>query len=209
MSARSDNVRSALILGPAALATILFLAWPRSDSEQSSSGLGDGAAEASSASLDSLIRNAAQLSSTFERISDSIALVMKRVNRLPIAMPTEGLLSSRHANMRLHPVTNRARPHYGIDVAAPMGTNISASGSGQILRVATVGSYGLLVEVDHGEGLITRYAHCSRVTVKVGDQVDRGDKIATVGNSGLTTGPHLHYEIIYKGQPVDPLLFIG
>jgi murein DD-endopeptidase MepM/ murein hydrolase activator NlpD len=75
--------------------------------------------------------------------------------------------------------------------------------------VATVGSYGLLVELDHGDGLLTRYAHCSRVLVKVGDQVDRGDRIATVGRSGLTTGPHLHYEIIYKGQPVDPLLFIG
>jgi murein DD-endopeptidase MepM/ murein hydrolase activator NlpD len=200
MSKRSDNTRSALIIGPAALVTALFVVWPRAERTES---------EAPVATLESLIQNAAQLSSAFARISDSMAVAMRRINRLPIAMPAAGLLSSRHANMRLHPVTKNVRPHYGIDVAAPMGADISAAGSGRVVRVATVGSYGLLVELDHGDGLLTRYAHCSRVLVKVGDQVDRGDRIATVGRSGLTTGPHLHYEIIYKGQPVDPLLFIG
>jgi murein DD-endopeptidase MepM/ murein hydrolase activator NlpD len=131
-----------------------------------------------------------------------------RISTVPVAMPTQGWLSSRFANRRLHPILNMNRPHHGIDVAAAAGAPIVASGAGEVVRVARTPDYGLLVEISHGDNLITRYAHCAAVFVKVGDHVRRNEQIASVGNSGLATGPHLHYEVLFNGQPIDPLLFI-
>ena len=82
-----------------------------------------------------------------------------------------------------------------------------AAASGVVSRVSTSASYGLLVELDHGNGVSTRYAHCSTVRVRSGQRVLRGDVVATVGSSGLSTGPHLHYEIRVNGRPVDPLTY--
>jgi murein DD-endopeptidase MepM/ murein hydrolase activator NlpD len=162
----------------------------------------------SSSNLDSLARSLTGLPEELEVISDSLALVMDRIITLPQMRPTEGWLSSRYANSRLHPVLGRGMPHRGIDVAAPTGTPIKAPGAGTVLRVERQGGYGLMVELDHGDGIITRYAHCSRAFVVAGEQVVRGQQIAAVGSSGLSTGPHLHYEIIFNGTAVDPLLFM-
>lgn len=170
---------------------------------------GTGAGSISSASnIDSLIRDANSLSKSFAEISDSMARLLDRISTKPVSMPTAGWLSSRYANRRLHPISNKMLPHHGIDVAAPMGTLITAPGAGRVVRVVRAAGYGLMVEIDHGDAIITRYGHCARVMVKAGMQVLRGQIIATVGNSGLSTGPHLHYEILYKGRAVDPLTFI-
>lgn len=201
---QTDFVRIARPVAPALVLILAFIAL-RGGGQTASMKTERGAAS----DLDSLIRNASALEHTFARISDSMALLLDRVSTLPLRMPTEGLLSSRRANMRLHPVLNRSMPHRGIDVAAPMGTPVVAPGAGRVLRVERAGGYGLLVELDHGDGLVTRYAHCSRAFVKAGDQVPRGTTIAAVGNSGLTTGPHLHYEIIFKGQSIDPLILMN
>jgi murein DD-endopeptidase MepM/ murein hydrolase activator NlpD len=161
----------------------------------------------SESNLDSLVREAADLPATLASISDSMAQLLKRVSTLPVAMPTEGWLSSRFANSRLHPILGRALPHRGIDVAAPLGSPVSAAGAGRVSYVGRSPGYGLMVEIDHGDGLVTRYAHCSRAFVRVGEQVFRGTRIAAVGNSGLSTGPHLHYEVLLRGSAIDPLLF--
>jgi murein DD-endopeptidase MepM/ murein hydrolase activator NlpD len=168
----------------------------------------DTVAISSASNLDSLIRDANSLSQSLADISDSNRRVLDRISTKPASMPTAGWLSSRYANRRLHPISNKMLPHRGIDVAAPMGTVITAPGAGRVTRVARAAGYGLMLEIDHGDGIVTRYGHCSRVMVKKGMQVLRGHVIATVGNSGLSTGPHLHYEILYRGIAVDPLTFI-
>ena len=123
-------------------------------------------------------------------------------------MPTAGWLSSNFSRSRFHPILHYARPHEGIDVSAPMGAPIVAPAGGTVTRVTKETGYGLVLEIDHGYGLVTKYAHCSRITVRVGQHVKRGDVIANVGNSGLSTGPHLHYEIHVNGKVVDPLTYV-
>ncbi len=123
-------------------------------------------------------------------------------------MPTSGWLSSHFSRSRFHPVLHRSRAHEGIDVAAPMGAPIVAPAAGIIRKAARETGYGLVVEIDHGHGIMTKYAHCSRLDVRPGQRVTRGETIALVGNTGLSTGPHLHYEIRVDGRVVDPLTYV-
>ncbi|MBS4021158.1 MAG: M23 family metallopeptidase [Dethiobacter sp.] len=95
--------------------------------------------------------------------------------------------------------------HYGIDIGAPTGTAIVASDAGVVIYAGWAGSYGNLVTIDHGNGFITKYAHCSAVLVSVGQKVQKGTQIARVGSTGNSTGPHLHFEIIRNGTAVNPL----
>ena len=101
-----------------------------------------------------------------------------------------------------------SRPHEGIDLAAPMGTPIVAPASGVVRRAGREGGYGLVLEIDHGNGIVTRFAHASRLIARQGQRVTRGQTVATVGNTGLSTGPHLHYEIHVNGRVVDPLKYV-
>ncbi|HCW50983.1 MAG TPA: hypothetical protein DGR79_02800 [Clostridiales bacterium] len=110
---------------------------------------------------------------------------------------------------RPDPVTGEVAFHTGIDIAAPEGTPILAALGGEILFVDEDESYGKVVEIDHGEGMVTLYAHASEVTVEVGDIVDQGDEIAKVGMTGKATSPHCHFEVIVSGQPVDPMRMKG
>ena len=96
-------------------------------------------------------------------------------------------------------------PHSGLDIAAPSGTTISAPAAGRVTRVSRELAYGLVVHIDHGNGVTTRYAHCRSALVTAGQTVDEGTPIATVGRSGLATGPHLHYEVRVRGEAVDPM----
>lgn len=110
---------------------------------------------------------------------------------------------------RHHPLTGRYTMHEGLDFAAPRGTAIKAAASGIVVEAGFVNGYGNMVEIDHGGGLITRYAHASRLHVKQGDMVERGQEVADVGSTGRSTGPHLHFEVRLAGQPLDPRLFLG
>ena len=102
------------------------------------------------------------------------------------------------------------RIHYGIDIPAKTGTNIYASESGTVTSYyGTRGDYGLLVELDHGNGFRTRYAHCSKLLVNVGDKVSKGDVIALVGNTGNSSGPHLHFEIRVDGEAYNPRFYLN
>ena len=122
-------------------------------------------------------------------------------------LPVIGALASRFSMARRHPVLRRVRPHLGVDVAAPRGTRVSAPAPGRVKFVGRKVGYGLVVELNHGEGITTRYAHLRSSAVQVGEQVTRGEAIAAVGTSGLSTGPHLHYEVLVNGRQVDPLRF--
>lgn len=121
----------------------------------------------------------------------------------PLALPS-GQLSSNYG-WRRDPFTGAATFHKGIDVAQPYGQNVQAAASGRVMFAGEQGGYGTMVVVDHGQGRQTRYAHLSGTAVKAGDQVVNGQVIGTIGSSGRSTGPHLHFEVIEDGQSVDPL----
>ena len=123
-------------------------------------------------------------------------------------MPTAGWLTSQFSRARVHPLLHVSRPHEGIDVSAPMGAPIVAPASGTVTKVGRENGYGNVLEIDHGNGIVTLYAHCSRINVRQGQRVTRGQTIAAVGNTGLATGPHLHYELHIHGKVVDPLTYV-
>jgi hypothetical protein len=158
--------------------------------------------------LNALIRRANLLASSFDAAADSLASHKERLAATPSIMPTQGWLTSAFSAMRSHPVLHVARPHEGIDVSAPMGTPIEAPAAGVVRSAGWEAGYGHTIEIDHGYGIVTRFAHASRLLVRKGERVSRGEKIALVGNSGLATGPHLHYEVHVGGRPVNPLRYV-
>ena len=91
---------------------------------------------------------------------------------------------------------------------APRGAPIQAPGSGMVTSAGWEAGYGQTVTIDHGYGVVTKFAHASKLLVRRGERVKRGDRVALVGNTGLATGPHLHYEVIVNGRPVDPLRYV-
>jgi murein DD-endopeptidase MepM/ murein hydrolase activator NlpD len=125
-----------------------------------------------------------------------------------IVLPAVGPITSRFSRSRWHPILGIFRPHKGVDVAAVYGSNISAPAAGRVVFVGRKLGDGLMVELDHGNGVTSRYAHCSAVKVRVGDFVSFGDVIAAVGSSGLSTAPHVHFEVRVRGEPVDPLKYL-
>ncbi len=158
--------------------------------------------------VNALIRRANLLASSFSAAEDSLAAHSQRLAATPSIMPTQGWLSSAFSAMREHPILHVARPHEGIDVSAPMGTPIEAPAAGVVRSTGWEAGYGNTIEIDHGFGIVTRFAHTSRILVHQGEHVQRGQRIALVGNTGLTTGPHLHYEVHVNGKPVDPLRYV-
>lgn len=115
--------------------------------------------------------------------------------------PTRGRISSRYG-------PRWGRKHYGLDLAVPIGTPIYAAAAGTVTHAGSMGTYGIIVIIDHGNGVETRYAHLNRTLVSVGQRVQRGALIAHSGNTGNSTGPHLHFEIRHRGQAVDPEQFL-
>jgi hypothetical protein len=125
-----------------------------------------------------------------------------------ISLPAVGVITSRFSRSRWHPILRIFRPHKGVDVSAAYGSNITAPAAGRVTFVGRKLGDGLMVELDHGAGVTSRYAHCSAVKVRVGDFVSFGDVIAAVGSSGLSTAPHVHFEVRVRGEPVDPLKYL-
>ena len=160
------------------------------------------------ADIDSLIHSATVLARSFDEVSSAISRNADKYAATPSIMPTAGWLTSQFSRSRFHPILHVSRPHEGIDLSAPMGAPVVAPAAGRVERVTTQSGYGLILEVDHGNGIETKYAHLSRVMVREGARVTRGQTIAAVGNSGISTGPHLHYEIHVHGKVVDPLTYV-
>ncbi len=158
--------------------------------------------------LNAMIRRARLLAVSWTEAMDSLTSQHDRWESTPSIMPTYGYVSSSFSRSRLHPILDRARPHAGLDIAARHGTPILAAAKGRVIFAGTRGNYGRMVEIDHGYGYVTRYAHASRVLVRVGQAVKRGDKIAEVGSTGLSAGPHVHYEVLVNGRAVNPNSYI-
>lgn len=164
---------------------------------------------AASYDLETLIRRASLLRSSMDEAITTLEHNTERLASTPSILPSNGHLSSLFSRNRRHPVLRISRPHRGIDIAAPVGEPILAPAKGKVVYAGNRrGGYGQTVEIDHGFGYVTRFAHCSRLLVRAGQTVERGEVIAEVGATGLTSGPHLHYEVEMNGQSVDPLNFI-
>lgn len=121
--------------------------------------------------------------------------------------PVQGSISSGYG-YRIHPVTKERHFHGGIDIAVPQGTPVRAAQAGKVLRAGQAGSFGLAVVLDHGNEITTWYGHNSKLTVRVGDSVQRGQIIAYSGRTGVATGPHLDFRIKIRDQTVDPLEYL-
>jgi len=147
-----------------------------------------------------------------EEVRQQELLVAMRENRerlalTPSIMPTEGFITS-HFGYRHSPFTGQLQSHKGMDIAAKTGTPIYAPARGVVTAAGNEGAYGLCVDIRHGGGLSTRYAHMEKYVVETGQTVERGQLIGHVGRSGRATGPHLHYEVRLNGVPTNPAAYI-
>ena len=197
----SPEVRRAGIGGPSG-------AWPERESLINDGGVVGREALGLHLDVDALIRRANVLATSFREASDSLAAHTQQLAATPSIKPTAGFLTSRFSYIRYHPILHENRPHEGIDITAPYGSPIIAPAAGRVVKVGWENGYGLMVVLQHGYGLETKYAHMSRTAVAVGRSVKRGDRLGWVGSTGLSTGPHLHYEVLVNGKPVDPMRYI-
>lgn len=126
---------------------------------------------------------------------------------IPTLWPLEGRITDEYG-YRKDPFTGKRKFHTGLDIAADTGTPVKAAASGTVTSVYNIYATGRTVEVDHGNGFVTLYGHCSKILVEPGQQVKKGEEIAKVGNTGRSTGPHLHLEIQLYGTTIDPLEYL-
>jgi murein DD-endopeptidase MepM/ murein hydrolase activator NlpD len=158
--------------------------------------------------LDEMLRRARLLETSWAEARDTLERKVEQLLATPSIIPVTGYVSSSFSRQRWHPLLDRARPHTGMDIVAPRGAPIRAAARGTVRFAGRQGGYGLMVEIDHGYGYVTRYAHAHRLLVREGHRVKRGDTIAEVGSTGLAIGPHLHYEVLVNGVHADPRRFM-
>jgi murein DD-endopeptidase MepM/ murein hydrolase activator NlpD len=185
------------------------------------SGAAPGRGGAVSSSLPSHPLSVAEFTALIDRLARQVEertdqlgfleslLLQNSANRkfLPTLPPiVDGWFSS-NFGYRIDPFSGENSFHEGIDFPAPVGTPIVAAASGKVVTAEWHPAYGKMVEVDHGNGLVTRYAHASQLLVREGDLVIRGQRVAAVGSTGRSTGPHLHFEVRLNGTPQNPARF--
>ena len=136
--------------------------------------------------------------------AEAVAHVHNHADKVPV----KGRLSSSFGT-RVDPITGATRSHNGMDIAAPEGADIRAVRDGVVRHAGVSPSYGNFIIIDHGDGLETRYAHCSKLMVENGDKVRAGERIGSVGSTGRSTGPHLHLEVRQDGEALDPKEVFG
>lgn len=171
------------------------------------------AAEASTAEsigreLDALERELASGAERFKMLDVLLTQRKGMKETLPSFRPVDYPQLSSSYGWRRHPITGRHAMHEGLDFAAPRGTPIHAASGGVVTEARYLPGYGKTVEINHGNGLLTRYAHASSISVKLGELVNKGQQIARVGSTGNSTGAHLHFEVRVAGHPLDPSLFL-
>lgn len=143
-----------------------------------------------------------------DRSLSSLDAVTAAIDAVPVTHPVPGKPVSSRYGMRLDPFLKRAAMHSGTDFRARKGTPVRAAAAGKVAAAGYNGGYGKMVEIDHGNGITTRYAHLSRISVRKGDIIEAGLVIGRVGSTGRSTGPHLHYEVRRSGNAIDPHPYI-
>ncbi len=158
--------------------------------------------------LDSLLTRASFLEQNQHKLDKHFEDARSILVSSPTQRPVNGYITSGFG-YRSHPLTGKKEFHKGLDVRAPRGSPIISPANGIVLSTNRNAGYGRMVVVDHGYGIVTRYGHVSKFFVKPGQRVKRGDRLATVGSTGRTTGPHLHYEVIRNGIAVNPTRYLA
>ncbi len=186
------KLRVTLILA-AVLLLFSYFNTPATAAEKAEAGGGGEAVEALGGSLDAL--------------EAKLADRRQWLSTIPAIAPVKGILTSGFGYRR-GPLTRGRGLHQGIDIAAALGQAVQATADGIVVQAGVAGRLGNAVYISHGYGMTTRYGHLSRIDVLPGQQVKRGEVIGRVGNTGRSTGPHLHYEVRLDGEPVDPLAYM-
>jgi murein DD-endopeptidase MepM/ murein hydrolase activator NlpD len=165
--------------------------------------------------LDALVADVGAMEQRADQYADLFILTESRLLEgrleqllIPSTQPVAGPVGSGFG-FRTDPITGRGALHMGLDFPAEVGTPIVAAAGGVVISASTHAAYGNVVDIDHGSGLVTRYAHASKLLVKNGDLVRRGQAVAQVGNTGRSTGPHLHFEVLLDGVPQNPARFLA
>lgn len=189
---------------------------PSLDKDRSTTGQGGALVAGRSLSLQELDAALDDLAALTDRRVDLMTVVESRLfeehihkHMIPTQAPVLGRSIGSPFGWRIDPLTGQSALHTGLDFPADTGTAILAAAGGVVVAQEYHPAYGNMVEIDHGNQLMTRYAHASRTLVKLGDLVRRGQKIAEVGTSGRSTGPHLHFEVWVQGVPQDPQKFLA
>ena len=152
----------------------------------------------------------ASQSKSFDEVFDLTKEKQKMIKSIPSIQPVSNRDLTRIASgfgLRMHPIYKIIKMHKGMDFTAPIGTEIYATGDGTVEKVGWVGGYGRTIMINHGFGYKTRYAHCSKYNCRKGQKVKRGDLIGFVGNTGQSSGPHLHYEVFKNKRQINPVNF--
>jgi murein DD-endopeptidase MepM/ murein hydrolase activator NlpD len=157
--------------------------------------------------LDSLASSVAEESPRLRKLAELIGRMGKFMNALPLRWPVHGPVNSEYGRRR-SPWDGRLEQHPGIDIGAALGTPVESPAPGTVIVASSGGGYGRHVKLDHGNGVRSLYGHLSRLDVKAGQRVKKGQVIGLVGSTGRSTGPHLHYEVRVEGKRVDPRSFL-
>jgi len=162
---------------------------------------------AASYDVDKLVRRVELLDASLNEAMDSVAaheqVFRSRPSIRPVQSP-DSWISSSFSRSRFHPVLLVNRPHPGMDISARVGTPFLATAAGRVTYAGTRVGYGKTIEIDHGYGYVTRYAHAASISVKRGQRVRRGEVIGEIGKTGLATAPHLHYEVLVNDRATNP-----
>lgn len=158
--------------------------------------------------LDNLAKQMSEQQDWFQMLDTVLTERSGNEARLPNYRPVDYDEVASSFGWRRHPISGRHALHEGLDFPAPKGTPIYAASGGVVSEARYMTGYGKLVEINHGNGMSTRYAHASSIVVKLGDVVEKGQLIARVGSTGQSTGSHLHFEVRMAGQALDPKLFL-
>ena len=160
-------------------------------------------------SLESIERRINIQKLSFEELKGFYNENQEKMRNIPVIKPVSGVILSGYG-MRIHPAHRTRRMHHGVDFRARTGTPIYATGDAVVKQARRWGTYGNFIELDHGFGFETRYAHLSKFAdgVRTGSKIERGQIIGYTGETGVTTGPHLHYEVRLNGKSVDPLNYL-
>ncbi|HTN65148.1 MAG TPA: M23 family metallopeptidase [Burkholderiaceae bacterium] len=158
--------------------------------------------------LDALAKGVDQRTDYLNVVETALMTTQIKSRMLPTTQPVNVGYNASGFGLRIDPFTGRSTFHDGIDFPAPVGTLIIAAAGGVVIAAEYHHEFGNMLEIDHGNGIVTRYAHASRLLVKVGDIVRRGQHVAAIGTTGRSTGAHLHFEVLVKGIPQNPQKFL-
>lgn len=193
----------------AIVAGIATLGEPAAIADTAEAGIGGGTPvdEIGVEDLPAMQGRIRQIDGTLKAVETRLHQRARWISQTPAITPVKGILTSGFG-YRSDPVTHGRGDHQGVDIAAAPGQPVRASADGIVMRAGTIGGLGKAIYLAHGYGVTTRYGHMSKVEVRPGQRVKRGDIIGRVGNTGRSTGYHLHYEVRQDGQPVNPLVYI-